>query len=85
MNKRLNDTAALVHTPFGGDENTREHHTREVRKIDNGYVTREHHDDGLGFISQETYSAEHPDAGAPGVLKNDHSAMKKAVDHLNRR
>lgn len=82
---RMSDTAALVSTPFGGKENSREHHSKEIRKIDNGYVTRESHDDGLGFTSMETYSAEHPAAGEAGVLKNDHNAMSKAVAHLNKK
>ncbi len=79
----MSDTAALAATPFSGDENSREHHTKEIRKIYNGYVTRETHDDGLGFQSMETYSEHHPDH-APGVLKDDHSAMAKAVAHLKK-
>ncbi len=81
--KRLSDVGALVATPFGGDENKREHHTKEIRKIDNGYVTRESHDDGLGYTSMETYSAEHPDK-APGMIGAGTDSMKRAVSFMKK-
>lgn len=85
MGDRFSDTVALSSTPFGGNENSREHHTKEIRKIDNGYITRENHDDGLGFTSMETYSANHPSAGDPGILCNDKSSMSRAVNFMNKK
>ena len=82
MSKRLSDTGALTATPFGGKENEREHHTKEIRKIDNGYITRESHDDGLGYRSMETYSAEHPEKS--GEIGGKGNPMAKAVDFMKK-
>ncbi len=83
MAKRLSDVNALMATPFGGGENPREHHTKEIRKIDNGYVTRESHDDGLGYRSMETYTPEHPEASA--AVGGDCGSMAKAVEFMNKK
>lgn len=82
MGKRLSDTATLAGTPFGGNEDQREHHTKEVRKIDNGYITRESHDDSLGYRSMETYSAEHP--GSTPTVGHGSDSMKRAVDFMKK-
>lgn len=82
MGKRLNDTGALAATPFAGSGDTREHHTTEIRKIDNGYITRQSHDDDLGYRSVETYSADHP--GKTPTVGHGSDSMKRAVDFMKK-
>ena len=82
MSKRLSDVKALVSTPFGGKQDAREHHTKEVRKIDNGYITRESHDDSLGYRSVETYSAEHP--GSTPTVGHGSDSMSRAVNFMKK-
>lgn len=84
--KRLSDTAAVVAmVPY---ESQREHYSRSVRPIDNGYIVSEHHSGPNcpdGPISKEMFVHEHPSHDTNSEIGRNGDAMKRAVEHINKR
>lgn len=86
MGDRLNDTKAVVGmVPY---ENSHEHYSRTVRKIDNGYITSHYGknpNDPEGPTSMEVFTRDHPDQKDASEIGRDGSAMKRAVDFMKNR
>lgn len=86
MGKRLNDTAGVVGmVPY---ESQSEHYSRNVRKIDNGYVTSHYGknpNDPEGPTCKEIFTRDHPDMKDGSEMGRDGSAMKRAVDFMTKR
>lgn len=82
MEKRLNDTAAIVAmVPY---ETQSEHYSRTVRPIENGFVVTEHcsgPNSPEGPTSKEVFMPEHPDSG---IIKPNGNAMRRAVDFMKK-
>lgn len=83
MGKRMNDTSAIAAMPVCGSA---EYSSKNVRKIDNGYLTSCHQSGPAGFMSYETYSKEFPTDSpkSSGELDSNPSAMKRAVDFMKK-
>jgi hypothetical protein len=73
---RLDDTAALVRSPFGQQDSN--YSSTHVRKIDNGFLIR--HDNGTNC--SEIFSKEHPSVGG---IHDGRDPMKAAVDFMNKK
>lgn len=86
MGKRLNDTKGVIAmVPY---ESQSDHYSRSVRKIDNGYLTTEYGcnpNDPEGPTNKEVFTRDHPDQKDASEVGRDGSAMKRAVDFMNKR
>lgn len=60
-----------------------EYHSRNVRKIDNGYLTVETYNKGGIYKSSEKFSENHPDEGEKRAANNGSLAL--AVNKLKGR
>ena len=79
MPKRLNDTAAIVTMPHGGDnDGSHEHYSRTTRKIANGFVTCVSRSRNGHYESTETFSEGSPNHDGGG------NSMSKAKAYLGR-
>jgi hypothetical protein len=78
--KRLNDTAVLQAAPACGE--MADYTTKEIRKIENGYVTRETRSGDGSYNSTERYSPNHPNAD--NATFGSGNAMAKAVDFMKK-
>jgi hypothetical protein len=89
MGGRLNDTAAVVGmVPY---ENSHQHYSRTVRKIDNGYLTTEYGNNpndpamcGDSPVSKEVFTRSHPDLADSSMMDRNGNAMKKAVEFMHK-
>lgn len=85
MGDRLNDTAAVVGiVPY---ESQNEHYSRNVRKIDNGFVTTHYGanpNDPQGPTHKEVFTHDHPDQKDASEMGGNGGAMKRAVEFMKK-